>query len=229
MRIPVRGEPDAFYITVGGAVLIGASIAVGALVGEAVGVALFVGGVIGAAIWELSARDADRPRSLREAAAERASGRPSPRRRVLVIANRTLAGEELRAQLRRRATGGVELRVVAPILASRVHYWASDVDEELEQAQERLATTLAWAAAEGLDASGTVGDPNVALGAIEDELRLSGADEVIISTYPAGKSNWLETGIVERLRDELEIPVTHVIVDPDRALASAGPLASAGR
>jgi hypothetical protein len=40
---------------------------------------------------------------------------------------------------------------------------------------------------------------------------------VIISTYAPGKSNWLETGIVERLRDELDIPVTHVVVQPDRA------------
>jgi hypothetical protein len=62
-----------------------------------------------------------------------------------------------------------------------------------------------------------VGDPSTALGAIEDELRLFGADEVIISTHPPGKSNWLETGIVERLRDELDIPVTHLVVDLDRA------------
>jgi GABA permease len=139
----------------------------------------------------------------------------------LVIANRTLVGQELRSLLRRRAAAGAELRVVAPILASRVHYLASDVDEELEEAHERLGATLAWAASEGLDASGTVGDPNAALGAVEDELRLFGADEVIISTYPPGRSNWLETGIVERLREELDIPVTHVVVDADRARGSA--------
>lgn len=37
-----------------------------------------------------------------------------------------------------------------------------------------------------------------------------------------GKSNWLETGIVERLREELEIPVTHVTVDLDRKSVAAG-------
>jgi hypothetical protein len=36
---------------------------------------------------------------------------------------------------------------------------------------------------------------------------------VIISTHPPGKSNWLETGIVERLREELDVPVRHVVVD----------------
>jgi len=66
-----------------------------------------------------------------------------------------------------------------------------------------------------------IGDPNAALGAIEDELRLFAADEIVISTYPANISNWLETGIVERLREELDLPVTHVIVEPDHALTAA--------
>jgi hypothetical protein len=75
-----------------------------------------------------------------------------------------------------------------------------------------LAGAFAWAEAEGVAVTGKVGDANAALGAIEDELRRYGADEVIISTYPPGESNWLETGIVERLRDELDIPVTHVVM-----------------
>jgi hypothetical protein len=80
---------------------------------------------------------------------------------------------------------------------------------------------LAWAGANGLKLTGRVGDPSIALGAIEDELRLSGADEVIISTLPRGKSNWLETGIVDRLREELDIPVTHKVVDAEGAPAGA--------
>jgi hypothetical protein len=39
---------------------------------------------------------------------------------------------------------------------------------------------------------------------------------VIISTYPPGTSNWLETGIVERL-PTLDIPVTPIVVQPDGA------------
>ena len=74
---------------------------------------------------------------------------------------------------------------------------------------------------EGLEVSGRVGDPSIALGAIEDELRLSGADEVILSTLPRGKSNWLETGIVERLREELDIPVTHRVIDLEEARTTA--------
>jgi hypothetical protein len=216
MRNPVRNEADAFYIAVGCAALIAVALALGWLVDPLVGVALLVGAVAGGFVWEVSTKDPDRRRPLQEAAAEAPRRRPTTRPRVLVVANRTLHGEELHNELRRRSVSGAELHIVAPILCSRVHYIASDVDTELDEARNRLATALAWAEAEGVAVTGKVGDANAALGAIEDELRQYGADEVIISTYPPGKSNWLETGIVERLRDELDIPVTHVVVHPDR-------------
>lgn len=98
------------------------------------------------------------------------------------------------------------------------------VDDELEEARARLSAALAWARAAGIDAAGHVGDPNAALGAIEDVLRTFGADEVIISTHPPGKSNWLETGIVDRLREELDIPVQHIVVDLERTGSAAPPM-----
>ena len=35
-------------------------------------------------------------------------------------------------------------------------------------------------------------------------------------THPSGRSHWLETGLVERAHEELDIPITHVIVDLGR-------------
>lgn len=221
MRNPIRDEADAFHLALGGAGLTAASVTVGAFVNPIAGGTLFVGALTGALVWEISSKDPDRRRPLREAAAEGRRAASSSRPRVLVVANRTLQGEELAASLRRRATGASELRIVAPILVSRARYLASDVDKEIEEAHERLAAALVWTRSEGIQASGKVGDPNVALGAIEDELRVFAADEVLISTYPPGMSNWLETGIVRRLQEELDIPVTHVIVDPDRAPVAA--------
>ena len=52
-----------------------------------------------------------------------------------MVANRTLGGDELRDAMRRRAADGAELHVVAPILSSRTHYLASDVDKELGEAR----------------------------------------------------------------------------------------------
>jgi hypothetical protein len=221
MRNPIRSERDAFYLALGGAGVIAASVASGAVVAPVAGGALFVGTLIGGLVWEFASKDPDRRRPLREAAAEGRRATSSPRPRVLVVANRTLGGEELKASLRHRAADGSELRVVTPILVSRARYLASDVDKELEEAHQRLAAALAWARSQGLHASGKVGDPNAALGAIEDELRVFAADEVLISTYPRGMSNWLETNIVKRLREELDIPVTHVVVEPDREQVSS--------
>ncbi len=112
-----------------------------------------------------------------------------------------------------RAQAGAEVHVVVPIRASRVRDVASDIDAELREARERLDDVLAWARAEGMQVSGRVGDPNIALGAIEDELRVSSFDEAIVSTLPRGRSNWLETAILERLREDLDVPITHMTAD----------------
>jgi hypothetical protein len=71
---------------------------------------------------------------------------------------------------------------------------------------------LAWARAEGRPLKGTVDERSVAFGPIDDELRISGADEVITSTLPPSRSNCIE--IVERLREELDIPITHKVRRP---------------
>lgn len=221
MRNPIRDETDAFRLALGVAALIGVSVALGALVDPLVGVALLVGTLAGALVWDVATKDPDRRRPLREAAAAGHHAGSATRPKVLVIANRTLPGEELRAELERRSAAGATFQIVAPIVVSRVHYVVSDVDRELAQARERLAAALAWARQRGIDATGDVGDPNTAFGAIEDALRVVGADEVVISTHPPGQSNWLEAGIVARLEDELDIPVTHLVVDLDRMVVAS--------
>jgi hypothetical protein len=214
VRNPVRSEADAFHIVVASSAVIAASVVLGALVSPVAGIALFAGAVAGALIWEFVSRDPDRRRPLQEAMAlGRQNTAGDAGQQVLVVANRTLASDELRSQIATRARDGAQVRLVAPILCSRVHYIASDIDSELRDARQRLDDTLAWARDEGLEVTGVVGDPNVALGAIEDELRRSGADEVLISTHPPKQSNWLETGIVTRLREELDVPVTHLVVE----------------
>jgi hypothetical protein len=221
VRNPVRSETDAFHIAVGSAMVLGAAAALGALVAPVAGVVLCAGAVAGALIWEVATTDPDRRQPLREAAAVGARNAKRDRRCVLVVANRTLLSDTLRAEIARRAHDGADVHVVAPILASRIHYIASDVDVELREARARLDDTIAWARAEGVRMTGRVGDPSIALGAIEDELRVSGADEILISTLPRSTSNWLETGIVERLREELDIPIAHTVVELEPAGASA--------
>jgi DNA-binding transcriptional regulator LsrR (DeoR family) len=87
----------------------------------------------------------------------------------------------------------------------------TDIDRELGQARTRLEDSLAWAHEQGIAARGAVGDPTPAT-AIEDQLRDFGADEVIVVTHPREDETWQEQSEVERLRRELDIPVTLVVV-----------------
>jgi GABA permease len=136
------------------------------------------------------------------------------RHRLLVIANETVGGEALLDEIRTRARGrDSEILVVTPALtASRAAHWASDVDEAMELARQRLELSLIEIERLGLRARGEVGDsdPNVA---IEDALRVFRADEIVISTHPADRSRWLEQGVVERAREQVDLPITHVVVD----------------
>jgi hypothetical protein len=216
MRMPVKSERDAFRIAYGGALLIVAAVLLGALVHPGVGIAVLVVCGFAAVLWDVRTQDPDRRRPLREAAGQ-ARRESDGRRRVLVVAKETLCGDELREELAGREDP--VLRVVAPVLPSRAHYVASDIDRELGEARGRLDDTLAWAADRGLAATGRVSDMTP-LTAIEDELRSFPADELLISTHPPQRSRWLESGLVERAREELEIPVTHVVVDLARRQAT---------
>jgi hypothetical protein len=130
----------------------------------------------------------------------------------------------LREELLRWGEPRAELRGVAPVLPSRAHYLTSDIDRDVAEARRRLDDTLEWAHEQGFDAAGRVGDDTPPLTAIEDELRRFAADELIISTHPPGRSHWLESGLVERAHEELDIPITHVIVDLGRQEVEIRPL-----
>jgi len=102
--------------------------------------------------------------------------------------------------------------VVSPALNTPLRHWASDEDPAREQAQQRLERSLSQLESEGVQARGEIGDGDP-LQAIEDALRTFGADEIIISTHPEGRSNWLERGVVTNARERFAVPITHVVVD----------------
>jgi hypothetical protein len=134
--------------------------------------------------------------------------------RLLVVANETVGGEALFDEIRSRCRDrDCEILVVTPALvASRASHWASDVDEAMELARQRMELSLIAIGELGLKAKGEIGDsdPNVA---IEDALRVFPADEIVISTHPPHRSRWLEHGVVERAREQIDLPIKHVVVD----------------
>ena len=130
-----------------------------------------------------------------------------------MVANETVGGEALRNEIRSRSEGyDSEVLVVTPALNSPVRHWTSDEDRARAEAQQRLEASLERLGRAGIDARGEVGDGDP-LQAIEDALRTFGADEVIISTHPEGRSHWLERGVVTGARERFAVPITHVVVD----------------
>ena len=139
---------------------------------------------------------------------------PAGERRILVVANETVGGRTLLSEIRSRATGGVRTKVlvVSPALNTPVKHWTNEEEPARAVAQDRLDKSLTAIRGAGLEATGEIGDDDP-IQAIEDALRTFAPDELIISTHPEGRSNWLERGVVEHARERFALPVTHVVVD----------------
>jgi len=206
MESPFRSEAAAFrflLITIGAFALIVAASWIDAWLGFAVFLLLTAG-----AIWiYLRQRGPRAPREHVEHVG------PPDERRVLVVANETVGGEELMDAIGARALAGrVQFLVVCPALNSRLKTWTSDEDAARAAAQDRLDATLERLESVGVAARGEVGDLDP-LVAIEDAVRTFHPDEIVISTHPEGRSNWLERGVVGGARERFDVSVTHVVVD----------------
>src|SRR5512132_4475353 len=223
MRVPFKTETDAFRVAVALGLLVGAAVLVGWLASRAYGVVVFAAGVAAGITFELAGRETGRGSALQAAAdAPHLHGAGAGTRHLLVVTSVKLAGEELRRDLAAAGGAGVELDLLAPILASRSHYWASDLDREREEAHERLEAALAWAAEQGFAARGEVGDPDPLL-AIEDELREFGADEVIVVTHSRERTSWLASRMLGHLARELDVPVRVIVVGDDQDRSPMSP------
>jgi hypothetical protein len=207
VRNPLRSEAEAFrflLLTIGFFALI----VIGAIIDKWVGVGVFV--VLTLLVLYFGfvrGRDEPAPRvapTLQHAPDEK---------RILVIANETVAGDTLHAMIRQKSEGyRTNVLVVAPAQPSPLQHLASDDDPGRRAARERVDASLAKLREAGFSAQGQVGDPDP-VQAIEDALRTFGPDEIIISTHPEGRSHWLERNVVDHARDRFAVPITHVVVD----------------
>jgi hypothetical protein len=207
---PFRSEAAAFrflLLTIGAFALIVAA----AWVNTLLGLAVFVFLSVAAVVVYVRQRAPRQPREHVEHVG------PADVKRVLVVANETVGGQELMQTIGDLALAGrSEFYVVCPALNSRLKTWTSDEDGARAAAEKRLDTTIGRLATVGIEASGTVGDLDP-LVAIEDAVRAFHPDEILISTHPVGRSNWLERGVVQAVEERYDAPVTHVVVDLERA------------
>jgi GABA permease len=209
VKNPLRSEEDAFRF-VWQTIAYFAVIVAAYFINHWLGLVVFI--VLTAAVgwWLLARKDTVEPPTRQTPAAS-----PPDEHRILVVANETVGGAELLGEVRERAGDrDVRVLVVCPALNSPIRHWASDEDGARAAAQERLDASLTGMRGAGLHADGEIGDGDP-IQAIEDAVRTFRPDELIVSTHPAGRSHWLERGVVDKARARFDLPVTHVIVDLD--------------
>ena len=129
---------------------------------------------------------------------------------VLVIANQTVLSPPLLDAVRERAgRSPASFLIVVP---------ESDLGQSGDPgAERRLRQAVGILRSEGIDVHGQLGHPDpytAAMQAIYDER----TDELIVSTFPGTKSGWLRSDLVERLRKDTKLPVTHLESEPAEAM-----------
>ena len=140
--------------------------------------------------------------------------------RILLVANRTLGGEELTAAVRERVlNGATELWVVVPIAQPSIRMvdgHAVVVQAHLAQdrsaaevAEGRLRDALYRFEHLGIPAGGEVSDKDPFI-AVSNVLSREHFDEVIVSTLPTGLSHWLHTDLPSKVKRRFGLPVTTV-------------------
>lgn len=134
---------------------------------------------------------------------------------VLVVANRTLAGRNLFAEVRARAAeGDTRFHLVVPMTkpgAGLVIY----EDAVRHASQVRVDLALSVLAEEGIEATGEVGDADP-FSATMDAVGERHPDQIIISTLPATSSGWMRRDLIERMQAATGLPVQHIVTDLDQ-------------
>jgi hypothetical protein len=134
-------------------------------------------------------------------------------RKLLVVANETLTGDELLEAVRARVGDSDALVVViAPVNAPREGYVVYD-NTRRAAAGRRLDRTLTSFREAGIAAAGHVVD-NDPLNAVKDAIAIEEPDELIVSTHPDATSGWRRRNLLEEIRKAAgPIPVEHVVSD----------------
>ncbi len=145
----------------------------------------------------------------------------------LIVANQTLGGPELLAEVSQRIDAGRDrFHVVVPITkpgleADRRVVWnptfrvpdrgtrEDAMDEARRRAQHRLDRMIELIESQGGTATGEVGTTNP-LNSVKTCFLRDSYDEVIVSTLPSGISSWLQVDLPTRVSQVTDVPVVTV-------------------
>jgi hypothetical protein len=137
--------------------------------------------------------------------------------RTLVVANETIASENLLEAVRRRAENDADASFLLCVPRTRPQHGNIIYDDFVAQAaQVRVDLARAYVRdTMGVEVIGEVGDPDPYTAAM-DAVREYHPDEIIVSTKPATTSGWLRRDLVDRIAEASGVPVEHVVSDVDR-------------
>ena len=145
-------------------------------------------------------------------------------RHVLVVANKTVGGDELAAVITERLAGEpCDFHLLVPVppappigIAAGFSAMEAGVvptiqgPDERELAEERLRYGLEWMRGLGATVTGEVGESEaVRAGALRRSTRRP-IDEIVISTLPTTLSRWLRQDLPSRVERKFSLPVTVV-------------------
>jgi Ala-tRNA(Pro) deacylase len=138
-------------------------------------------------------------------------------RRVLVVANATAGGQHLVDAVRARvAAGPCEFVVLVPAAEARPSNTTWEEGVQREESSQRLNRALERLRALGAPVRGVVGD-FYPIRAIHDLLLFEEEDfdEILLSTFPLGVSEWLKLDLPSRISRKFGIPLTHIVARSD--------------
>jgi hypothetical protein len=111
---------------------------------------------------------------------------------------------------------GVDLRIIVPAVEeSAFRHTLGDVDEPKREAEARLGRVLEELRANGIRATGEVGDPDP-IQAAQDALLKAPTDEIVIFEHEDAQARWFEEGLLERAEAGLDPPLRMIALHSDR-------------
>lgn len=133
--------------------------------------------------------------------------------KLLVLTSEPITADQLRDALPEGTDpADAEVMVIAPALQEdRLHFWLSDADKAIAEADAVRRETVGRLASEGVDARGDTGESDPAQ-AIQDALQSFPADRIILFTHEGSQRHYREDLDAHEIEDRFGVPVDHASV-----------------
>jgi nucleotide-binding universal stress UspA family protein len=133
--------------------------------------------------------------------------------KLLVLTSEPITADQLRGALPSGTDPAeAEVLVIAPALAEdALHFWVSDADRAIAEAEAVRRETVQRLESEGVPASSDTGESDPSQ-AIQDALQSFPADRIVLFTHPGSELRYREDLDPGEIEERFGIPVDHALV-----------------